>query len=1356
MTQPLGSHEKPKLVVIGDGMAAGRVLEELLAREATRYEITVFGAEPRVNYNRIMLSRVLAGEKTYQEIIIHDDAWYAQHGVMLRKGENVTAINRELKTIQTASGAVAAYDKLLIATGSTPIAIPVQGVTLPGVVTFRDLDDVDAMLRAAEQGGRAVVIGGGLLGLEAAAGLKAQGMEVTVLHLMPTLMERQLDPSAGYLLKRSIERRGIEVLTEANTKAILGETHVTGVRLEDGREIEASLVVMAVGIRPKSKLAKEARLAVERGVKVDDHMRTSDADVYAVGECVEHRGLCYGLVAPLFEMAKVVAAQLAGDAEAAYTGSVTSTKLKVSGIDLFSAGDFSEGDDSDEIVLRDPARGIYKRIVLKGDRIRGAVLYGETGDGPWLFDLLKKETAVSAMRDTLIFGPACQEGAPFDPMAAVAVLPDDAEICGGNGRHRVGEGPHLSRIASSGDAMSAASRIVRTTCPYCGTGCGVEARIAPSGAVEIAGDPTHPANYGRLCVKGLALAETLTLEGRLLHPLIEGARASWGEAIGLVARRFRETIEKYGPDSVALYVSGQMLTEDYYVANKFMKGFVGSANIDTNSRLCMASSVAGHKRAFGADVVPNVYEDIEEADLVVLVGSNLAWCHPVLFQRLEQAKAGRPNMCVANIDPRRTATSEIADLELSLRPGSDAALFLGLLLHLERTGRRDADYVERHTNGVGDALLAAQDWSAPKVAAATGLDEKLLGRFYDVFAETERTLTIYSQGVNQSSAGTDKVNAILNCHLFTGRIGRPGAGPFSVTGQPNAMGGREVGGLSNQLACHMELENPHHREIVRRFWSYDRVAAAPGLKAVELFEAVGDGGIKALWIIGTNPVDSLPQVDKVKRALAACDFVAVSDAMAQTDTTAFANVLLPAQPWGEKDGVVTNSERRISRQRALRPAAGEAMPDWWILCRVARAMGAKGFDYAGPAAIFGEYAALSGHLNNGARSFDISACAQIGVAAYESLQPFQWPWREGEAPSAAPKRFFANGGFFTADGRARFIATPYRPPISQPSATAPFIMNTGRLRDQWHTMTRSGVAPTLSQHIAEPFVEIHPEDAARLGLEPAELARLSNAHGAVILRALITDRQEKGSVFAPIHWTDQNASAARVDALVAANVDPVSGQPESKSASVQIEAWPAVWFGFALTREKPKEIPAGYWALARTRFGWRIELAGKKAPSDWDAFARALIGVSEVGLEIAQLQDFRSGVRRWLFAQQGRSAGLLFVAREPVSAYRAFLCAEFEKETPSNASPLLAACPGASIADCGLMICVCHGVGTKEIADAISLNGAHDLDAVGRLTKAGTGCGSCRPEIQRILKNSIDRALVPDARSKPQNKALSL
>jgi nitrite reductase (NADH) large subunit len=423
-----------KLVVLGNGMAAGRTLDELFARAPDRYDITIFGAEPRVNYDRIMLSPVLAGDKAFDDIVVHNDAWYAEHNIDLRRGETVIGIDRAAKTIRTHSGTAESYDDLLIATGSRPILIPVPGAELPGVVTFRDLDDVNAMLAAAGKGGNAVVIGGGLLGLEAAAGLAINGMKTTVVHLMPTLMERQLDPNAAYLLQKAIEKRGITVLTSANTNAILGDSHVTGVRLEDGRTLAADLVVMAVGIRPNFALAKEAGLDVKRGILVDDHLRTSDANIYAIGECVEHRGLCYGLVAPLYEMAKTLGATLAGEIVMGYTGSVTSTKLKVTGVDLFSAGDFAEGNENDEIVLRDPSRGVYKRVVLRDNRIVGAVLYGDTADGSWYFDLLKKSTDVTSMRDMLIFGQAYQGGgAPMDLAAAVAALSDDAEICGCNG-----------------------------------------------------------------------------------------------------------------------------------------------------------------------------------------------------------------------------------------------------------------------------------------------------------------------------------------------------------------------------------------------------------------------------------------------------------------------------------------------------------------------------------------------------------------------------------------------------------------------------------------------------------------------------------------------------------------------------------------------------------------------------------------------------------------------------------------------------------------------------------------------------------------------------------------------------------
>ncbi|TWD51062.1 assimilatory nitrite reductase (NAD(P)H) large subunit precursor [Agrobacterium vitis] len=423
---------REKLVIIGNGMAPGRMLEELFEKAPGLYDVTIFNAEPRVNYDRIMLSPVLSGEKAYEDIIIHGDDWYKTHGVTLHRGAKVTEIDRAHKTVTSATGITVSYDKLVIATGSLPFIIPVPGHQLPGVLAYRDLDDVERMLDIAKNKGRAIVIGAGLLGLEAAYGLKRQGMEVTVIHLMPTIMERQLDPAAAYLLEKALNERGIEIITKANTKQILGSEKVEGVELEDGRVIHGDMVVMAVGIRPAAQLAKDAGIAVNRGIVVDDGMQTSDASVFALGECAEHRGQCYGLVAPLYESARVLADRLIGGA-AEYHGSVVNTKLKVTGINLFSAGDFAEGPDREEIVLRDASSGIYKRLILKENKIIGAVLYGETGDGSWFFDLMKRGTDISQMRDTLIFGQSYQGGTPLDPMAAVAALPDDAEICGCNG-----------------------------------------------------------------------------------------------------------------------------------------------------------------------------------------------------------------------------------------------------------------------------------------------------------------------------------------------------------------------------------------------------------------------------------------------------------------------------------------------------------------------------------------------------------------------------------------------------------------------------------------------------------------------------------------------------------------------------------------------------------------------------------------------------------------------------------------------------------------------------------------------------------------------------------------------------------
>ncbi|MGR3465642.1 molybdopterin-dependent oxidoreductase [Limimaricola sp.] len=858
---------------------------------------------------------------------------------------------------------------------------------------------------------------------------------------------------------------------------------------------------------------------------------------------------------------------------------------------------------------------------------------------------------------------------------------------------------------------------IRTTCAYCGVGCGVLARPDGQGGLSVRGDPDHPANRGRLCSKGAALGDTVGHEDRLLHPQIHGKRAGWDDALQHVADRFRQTVAAHGPDSVAFYVSGQMTTEDYYVANKLMKGFIGSANIDTNSRLCMASTVAGHKRAFGTDTVPGTYEDLEEADLVVLTGSNLAWCHPVLYQRLAAARAARGTKVVV-IDPRRTASCEIADLHLALAPGSDVALFNALLSEIDRRGARDARFA-RHLDGLEEALAAAR----ADDPAATGLTATQIAAFCDLWIGTEKVVTLFSQGVNQSSSGTDKVNAILNCHLATGRIGRPGTGPFSVTGQPNAMGGREVGGLANALAAHLDIGNAAHRDAVQAFWNAPAMPERPGLKAVDMFRAVARGEIKALWIICTNPAMSMPEADRVRDAIAGCDFVAVSDITARTDTARLAHVLLPAAGWGERDGSVTNSDRVISRQRALLPAPGEARPDWAILAEVGRRMGwPRAFDWTGPDAVFREHAALSGVAGRLGVDFDISDHAATGPDGYAALAPFRWP-------AAGPRqggRFFAQGGFFTPTGRARMVPVAARAPVAHATPERPYCLNTGRIRDQWHSMTRSGRAGRLNRHLVEPFVEVHPDDAARTGLAPAGLAEVAGAGGRAVLRVLVTDRVRRGEIFAPIHWSGETAAMGRIDALVPGVTDPVSGQPESKAARVSLAPWPARWFGFAVSRDRPAP-RGGYWARARTDRGWRLELAGRETPADWEAEARALFGLPHARL--ARVSDPARGIERLAFHEEGRLVAALFTGPDPVAVSRGHLA----DLIGSDGQHPLSGRPGADVPDPGRVVCACLNVGVNTILSAVESGQAFDVSGIGTLLGAGTNCGACRPEIAQLV-----------------------
>tara|TARA_Y100001001_G_scaffold48329_1_gene44297 strand:+ start:22191 stop:24821 length:2631 start_codon:yes stop_codon:yes gene_type:complete len=864
---------------------------------------------------------------------------------------------------------------------------------------------------------------------------------------------------------------------------------------------------------------------------------------------------------------------------------------------------------------------------------------------------------------------------------------------------------------------------VRSACPYCGVGCGVLLLADGAGGLDVRGDPDHPANRGRLCSKGAALGETVGLENRLLTPRVDGQDMGWDPALQHVADRFSQTIAQHGPDSVAFYVSGQMLTEDYYVANKLMKGFIGSANIDTNSRLCMSSSVAGHKRAFGSDTVPGTYEDIDEADLVVLVGSNLAWCHPVLYQRLLGARAARGTKIVV-IDPRRTASCDGADMHLVLEPGSDVALFNRLFSEIYDGGACDADFL-RHTSGYDETLHTARIESG----AATGLSEAEITAFCRLWMQHEKVVTIYSQGVNQSTSGSDKVNAILNCHLATGRIGKPGCGPFSVTGQPNAMGGREVGGLANMLACHLELENADHSAAVRDFWGVPSLPDKPGLKAVDMFQAVGDGRIKALWIIHTNPAVSMPEADAVRDAISECPFVVVSDITDQTDTARLADVLLPATAWAEKAGTVTNSDRTISRQRSVLPAPGQTRPDWHILAEVGRRMGFEtGFQFASVAEIFREHAALSAIAGRFGRDFDISGLAKITDQQYDDFAPQRWP------VTAARKggRFFADGKFFHSDGRARLLPVSWRPPAARTTRRYPFRLNTGRVRDQWHTMTRTGQSPRLSAHLAEPFLEIHPKDATASGIHPSDLVEVSSPTGASILRARITDAVQKGQVFAPMHWTAETAPSARIDALIAAACDPVSGQPESKAGVVDLRRFDAGWYGFAIA-QKPMHLTADYWALARTSHGFRAELAGRLQPDDWEAEARRLFDAPTAVL--TTIIDARRGSARIAAHADGVLLGALFVSPTPVAIMRDYLVTL----PGTRAAGALTGRPAADAPNPGPTLCSCFGVGINTILEAIETRGLMSVESIGEALGAGTNCGSCRPEIAELLNNLLTR-----------------
>ena len=905
--------------------------------------------------------------------------------------------------------------------------------------------------------------------------------------------------------------------------------------------------------------------------------------------------------------------------------------------------------------------------------------------------------------------------------------------------------------------------ITKTTCPYCGVGCGVDVNVqhkAHGTMVKVAGDIDHPSNFGRLCIKGSNLADTLGLETRVLEPML-GRKdhrqvTPWEAAIEKIATQFQHCIDQYGRDSIAFYVSGQLLTEDYYVVNKFVKGYLGTANIDTNSRLCMSSAVAAHKRAFGEDIVPASYEDFEHTDMVVLVGSNTAWCHPVLYQRIMQAKSQNPDLFVVVVDPRFTSTCEQADLHLPILPGQDVALFNGLFQHLYQNNHVDNEFVEKHAEGL-EALLAASESEQDihELVKRTGISAEKLQLFFEKFAQTEKVMTLFSMGVNQSSQGVNKANSMINCHLLTGKIGKLGAAPFSMTGQPNAMGGREVGGLANMLAAHLDIDNPSHQQLVQSFWQSPSIATQTGLKAVDLFQAIERGKIKAVWIMATNPVVSLPDAEQVKRALEKCEFVVISDICAQTDTTAYADVLLPALGWGEKDGTVTNSERRISRQRAFLDSPKQAKADWWAVCEVAKKLGFNGFDFSNACDIFNEHAALSAYQNASIeqrdqvehfRYFNLKGLMNLSVEEYHQLPPTQWPvWEKSQR--IAVEQLFDRGDFSHKNKKAKLIATVAIDPVHTISEDYPLILNTGRIRDQWHTMTRTGLSANLTTHRAEPFCEIHPNDALKFGIQDKALVEVRSEWGSCVLRVTLDQGVRRGQIFAPIHWTEQVASDARIGKVVNPVVDAISGEPEFKHTPVAIQTFHTTWQGVLYVREGVEQHiqtslqQCAWWAKIKTAKAFRYEIAARQSfDQTQNNLKNFLPFIDET--EWLSLEDRSSQLSHSVILQDGILIASLYIAPADLLPDRDWVAGLFKRERLSalHRKALLAGTPISATNSDGPLVCSCFKVGKNKIIEAIKTQNITHEKQVTACLKAGGNCGSCLPEIRGLIKSCQQEA----------------
>lgn len=931
--------------------------------------------------------------------------------------------------------------------------------------------------------------------------------------------------------------------------------------------------------------------------------------------------------------------------------------------------------------------------------------------------------------------------------------------------------------------------VTKSTCPYCGTGCGVLIESRGSDIVNVQGDPDHPANFGRLCTKGstlhLTAAASVQRQTRLLSPARRATRGQapvdigWDEALDQAADQLARIVLEHGPQAVGFYGSGQLLTEDYYVLNKLVKGLLGTNNLDTNSRLCMSSAVAGYKATLGSDAPPACYDDFKHAQTLFIVGANTAYAHPILFRRIEDARRANPDLKLIVADPRRTETADMADLFLPIQPGTDVALFHGMLHVMLAENLVDRAYVAQHTQGFEALEAIVADFTPERVASTCGIDAADLIQAARWFGGHTPTLSLYCQGLNQSSRGTDKNATLINLHLATGQIGKPGAGPFSLTGQPNAMGGREVGGMANLLSAHRDLGNAEHRAEVARLWGVPDVPSQPGKTAVEMFEAAARGEIKALWIACTNPLQSLPDQAVVRQALEKAELVVVQEAFGTTATCAFADILLPATTWGEKEGTVTNSERRISRVQAAIAAPGEARHDWQILADLGRRLEARLpqrkaqwrpgmnslFNYQSAQEVWNEH-----RESTRGRDLDITG---LSYQILETEGPQQWPMPEGASTGKA--RLYEDGRYPTSDGRARFSAVAYEQVAELCDPRYPFSLNTGRLRDQWHGMSRTGTLGRLFGHVSEPGIDLNPQDMADLGLVAGDLVQVSSRRGAIVLPAQPVEAIGPKQAFIAMHWGEEYLSGKDAEGRVLAGVNaltspvfcPKSKQPELKHSAIALGKAALPWQLVAMAwmpqdqalavREALKPlmhlfafascVPFGREPSERGMVGVLFRAAATAAASEaLLAQIEALMGIE--GFDVLRYQDPHQGQHRAMRLRRTDDGLKLeaFMLAGDVSA-QAWIKPLLQDELPADAYGRALLSPGATppvaVQSKGRQVCTCFNVTEPAIAEALGqCQGAPDerLAQLQGQLKCGTNCGSCIPELKKLIK--IHPALV--------------